>query len=547
MRKIYAATGIALAVGLLCTTQFAGVAQAADPSAGSIDPANVITELSSQGNVEQIIFKSAYRPAQSALGRSSQASTLATGLKDLFASAPGSEFTLDAASTNSIKRFTQNIAGVPVLGSSLTQLLDGQGAITSAIGSVTRGSKGSFPVDPAAGQAAALATATRVASVGKDAAAVTLNDQKAIWFDGVLVGKAAKSSVAVPAYQFKFSTGFAESRVLTVAANGGAILDDRTDRKDINRVVCDANSKIVDLDASNADAMLKCGKTQANKPTRIEGQAASSVADVNSVYNFLNDTSSFYAANTKASDLTSLIGNDEGDGLGKAMRAVVRICVKDSQNGTQCPFANAFWYNGQMTYGQGVTTDDVTGHELTHGVTEATNGLVYAAESGAINESMSDVFGEFIDLSNGSSDDTAANRWKIGEGSSLGVIRDMKSPGSYGDPSIYKGSNWKSTANPSDANDQGGVHSNSGVGNKLAFLITDGQTFNGQTVSGIGIAKAAQLYWSAQVLLTSNATYATLGKALNTACQNNVANNVAGTTAANCTQVANAVKAVGIK
>ncbi|MCK9921438.1 M4 family metallopeptidase, partial [Frankia sp. AgPm24] len=79
------------------------------------------------------------------------------------------------------------------------------------------------------------------------------------------------------------------------------------------------------------------------------------------------------------------------------------------------------------------------------------------------------------------------------------------------------------------------------------FLITDGQTFNGQTVSGIGIAKAAQLYWSAQVLLTSNATYATLGKALNTACQNNVANNVAGTTAANCTQVANAVKAVGIK
>lgn len=547
MRKIYATTGIALTLGLLCTTQFAGMAQAADPSVGSLDSSNVITQLSAQGNVEQIIFKTSYKQSQAANGRTLPGGSLAAGIKDLFASAQGSNFTLDAASSSSIKRFTQNIAGVPVLGSSLTEVLDGQGAIASVLGSVTRSTRGNFPKDLPAGQAAALKVATEVASAGKDAAAVSLDAQKAVWFDGVLVGKAAKSSIAVPAYQFKFTTGFAESRVITLAANGSAILDDRTDRKGINRVVCDANSKVVDLDASNVDAMLKCGKTQANKPTRIEGQAASSVADVNSVYNFLNDTSSFYAANTKASDLTALIGNDEGDGLGKAMRAVVRICVKDRQNGTQCPFANAFWYNGQMTYGQGVTTDDVTGHELTHGVTEKTNGLVYENEPGAINESMSDVFGELIDLSNGSSDDTAANRWAIGEGSSLGVIRSMKDPGKYGDPAIYKGANWKPTSSsPSESNDYGGVHSNSGVGNKLAFLITDGQTFNGQTVAGIGIAKAGQLYWAAQLQLTSNSSFATLGKALNAACQSNASNGIAGTTTADCSQVAKAVKAVGI-
>lgn len=548
MRKIYATTGIALALGLLCTTQFAGVAQAADPSAGSLDASNVITELSSQGNVEQITFKTAYRPAAASNARSATTSLLAPGIKDAFGSAADSEFSLDASSNSYLKRFSQKIAGIPVLGSSLTQVLDGKGAIDSVIGSVTRSTKGSFPADLAAGQAVALKTATSLASAGKDAASVTLNGQKAVWFDGVLVGKIGQASEAVPAYQFSFSTGFTQSRVITVAADAsGRILDDRTDRKDINRVVCDANSKVVDVEASNADALLKCGKKQANKPTRIEGQAASSVADVNAVYNFLNDTSAFYADNTKASDLTSLIGNDEGDGLNKALRAVVRICVKDSQSGTQCPYANAFWYNGQMTYGEGVTTDDVTGHELTHGVTEATNGLVYAAESGAINESMSDVFGEFIDLSNNSADDTAKNRWQIGEGSSLGVIRSMKDPGAYGDPAIYKGKNWKSTSNPSDSNDQGGVHSNSGVGNKLAFLITDGQTFNSQTIKGIGIAKAAQLYWAAQVQLTSSSNYSTLGKALNAGCKANVANNVAGTTTADCTQVANAVKAVGIK
>lgn len=548
MKKYYAVTGIALAVGMLCTTQLAGATQAADPSVGSLDSSNVVTEFSAQGNVEQITFKSAIKSAPMSSALSAQTSAIIPGLKNLFVSAPGSDFSLNDSSNNYIKRFTQNIAGIPVLGSSITEVLDGQGAVTSAIGAVTSATKGAFPADLAAGQAAALASATKIASAGKDASAISLVDQKAIWFDAVLIGKGATGSVAVPAYQFSFTTGFAESRVLTVAANDGAILNDRTDRKDINRVVCDANSKVIDLEASNADALLKCGKTQANKPTRIEGQAASSVADVNSVYNFLNDTASFYGANTKANDLTALIGNDEGDGLGKAMRAVVRICVTDSQNGEQCPFANAFWYNGQMTYGQGVTTDDITGHELTHGVTEKTNGLVYANESGAINESMSDVFGEFIDLSNGSSDDTAANRWAIGEGSSLGVIRSMKDPGKYGEPAIYKGSNWKPTAtNPNDNNDQGGVHSNSGVGNKLAFLITDGQTFNGQTVTGIGIAKAAQLYWAAQRQLTANATYSSLGKALNSACSANVSNNVAGTTAANCTQVANAIKAVGIK
>lgn len=539
MRKIYAATGIALAVGLLCTTQFAGVAQAADPSVGKLDGANVITELSNQGNVEQLTFKTAYKPGMAANSRSAGDIALAAGIKDAFASAPGSSFSLNETSNSSIKRFTQNIAGIPVLGSSITEVLDAQGAITSALGAVTTATKGSFPADLAAGQAAALKAAAQIVSTDSKAKSASTTSQKAVWFDEVLAGKDAKAPIAVPAYQFVFSTGIGETRTLVVAANGGAVLDDRSGHRDINRVICDANSKVI-----TEDAEIKCGKQQANKPARVEGQAASSVADVNAVYGFLGDTSAFYAANTKASDLTSFIGLDEQDGLGKALRATVRICIE----GEDCPFANAFWGGGQMTYGEGVTTDDVTGHELTHGVTEKVNNLAYQNEPGAINESMSDVFGELMDQNNGSADDTASVRWQIGEGSSLGVIRDMKDPNAYGNPSIYKGKDWHPTStNPNKYNDYGGVHYNSGVGNKLAFLITDGQTFNGQTVTGIGYKKTTQLYWATQLQLTSNSTYSTLGKALNAACKSNAANNVAGTTTADCTQVANAVKAVGIK
>ena len=159
----------------------------------------------------------------------------------------------------------------------------------------------------------------------------------------------------------------------------------------------------------------------------MEGGPASSVQDVNQIYEYFGDTSDTYA--TLGTDLTELIGVDYGDGLGKALRGTVRICVDGS-----CPFANAFWNGEQMAFGEGVSTDDITGHELAHGVTQNTSGLAYLWEAGAINESLSDIFGEIVDLTNGSADDTPANRWLMGEGSSLGAIRSMSDPTQFDHP-----------------------------------------------------------------------------------------------------------------
>ncbi|MEK7328362.1 MAG: M4 family metallopeptidase, partial [Chloroflexota bacterium] len=181
-------------------------------------------------------------------------------------------------------------------------------------------------------------------------------------------------------------------------------------------------------------------------------------------------------------------------------------------------YANAFWNGSQMVYGDAYgfpLADDVVGHELTHGVTDYESNLFYYYQSGAINESFSDVWGEFVDLTNGAGNDSAAVRWKMGEDvSGLGALRDMKNPPVYGDPDKIT-----STLYYKGAGDNGGVHTNSGVNNKAVYLMTDGGTFNGKTVTGLGIPKVAAIYYEAQTnLLTSGSDYADLYYALSQAC-----------------------------
>jgi Zn-dependent metalloprotease len=80
-----------------------------------------------------------------------------------------------------------------------------------------------------------------------------------------------------------------------------------------------------------------------------------------------------------------------------------------------------------MVYGDGFSiADDVAGHELTHGVTESESNLWYYFESGAINESFSDVWGEFIDLTNGSGNDSSGVR--LSARMPMGAIRQHEQP-----------------------------------------------------------------------------------------------------------------------
>ncbi|PCI93635.1 MAG: hypothetical protein COB15_16025 [Flavobacteriales bacterium] len=176
-------------------------------------------------------------------------------------------------------------------------------------------------------------------------------------------------------------------------------------------------------------------------------------------------------------------------------------------------YANAFWDGNRMTYGDGagnsapLTSIDVAGHEVTHGLTTNTADLVYQDESGALNESFSDIFGISIDMLNRPGHPNA--NWVLGDDLGM-VIRNMADPNSEGDPHTYFGNNWQ----PLGGADNGGVHSNSGVQNFWFVLLTDGgagTNDNGDayTVNSIGITVAGQVaFRNLTIYLTQSSDYA---------------------------------------
>ena len=122
---------------------------------------------------------------------------------------------------------------------------------------------------------------------------------------------------------------------------------------------------------------------------------------------------------------------------------------------------------------------DVIAHELTHGVTQFTAGLEYHTQSGALNESFSDVFGSLVkQYSRGQTAGEAD--WLIGEGTlvpALGrALRSMKEPGTAfdGDPQPSHMDDYKDLPDDNDPrNDNGGVHINSGIPNRAFFLAAE--------------------------------------------------------------------------
>jgi Zn-dependent metalloprotease len=191
--------------------------------------------------------------------------------------------------------------------------------------------------------------------------------------------------------------------------------------------------------------------------------------------------------------------------------------------GINCPNAN--WNGVSANYCTDIAADDVVAHEWGHAYTEYTSGLIYAWQSGAINEAYSDIWGETVDQLNNYFDAGETNtpntgcgttaRWQLGEGTTIGALRDMWDPNCKGNPGrVQDPLFWCSS------DDNGGVHINSGVVNHTYALLVDGGTYNNQTITGINFTKAAHIFWRAQSMyLTNTSNFASLADALEQACQ----------------------------
>ncbi|MCH5674228.1 M4 family metallopeptidase [Streptomyces gilvus] len=184
-------------------------------------------------------------------------------------------------------------------------------------------------------------------------------------------------------------------------------------------------------------------------------------------------------------------------------------------------YVNAFWDDSCfcMTYGDGdgnthpLTSLDVAGHEMSHGVTSNTAGLNYSGESGGLNEATSDIFGTGVEFY--AANATDPGDYLIGEKIDINgdgsPLRYMDKPSKDGGSADY----WSSSVKNLD------VHYSSGVANHFFYLLSEGSgaktvngvsynspTYNGSTVTGIGRAKALQIWYKAlTTYFTSTTNY----------------------------------------
>lgn len=208
------------------------------------------------------------------------------------------------------------------------------------------------------------------------------------------------------------------------------------------------------------------GSAPFGRLVRGEGQASIGDRAANDVYDGFGATYDLYR---------TVFHRDSIDGKGLRLEGVVHFGEG---------YNNAFWNGSRMIFGDGdgqsfigfTQSLDVIGHELAHGVTEFTCALEYHRQSGALNESMSDVFGTLVKQYKLGQAVEAAD-WLIGAGI-LGpaiagrALRSMREPGT-----AFAGDDQPSHMDgyvdlpDTDAGDQGGVHTNSGIPNKAFYLV----------------------------------------------------------------------------
>jgi hypothetical protein len=224
---------------------------------------------------------------------------------------------------------------------------------------------------------------------------------------------------------------------------------------------------------------------------RREGQKPTFVPPLDNLYDFSGHSYDLFH---------DVFGRDSWDGQGHKMRTIYDATAI-------CP--NAYWDGtAKVTkYCPGFDIDDVVAHEWGHAYTQATHGLIYLNQPGALNESYSDIWGEVVDLTNGvdgigGSDNAhptpVGQRWVLGEdlmeaGEALG-LRDMYNPESRNQPGKVSSASYFC-----GTGDNGGVHYNSAVPNHAFAMLVDGKTYNGHTVGAIGMTKAAHIYYQAMV------------------------------------------------
>ncbi|MCY1021340.1 M4 family metallopeptidase [Pyxidicoccus sp. MSG2] len=357
-------------------------------------------------------------------------------------------------------RFQQLKNGMKVVGGELILHADAEGLIYAANGSARDGVKAA--VAPTVSEAAAASAAVRGSEVS---GAVVEGAAQLVY----LLGEGERQTALAYEVRVKGRRGElpADDRVYVDAERGGVLA--------VHPKVHSVSLRV--YSANN-------GTSLPGTPKRID-DVPSGDAHVDAVYDAFGSTYNCYRA---------LFGRDSYDNAGHALIGTVHYSTN---------YVNAYWDGTQMVYGDGDGVNsielgkdpDVTVHELTHAVTETESDLIYAGESGGLNESMSDVFsGVCESWSRGWATDPDV--FKIGE--------DVWTPAITGDALRYMdnptldGSSLDYYGDYSSGVD---VHYSSGISNLVFALLSKGGTHpRGKTsinVTAIGPEKAGRIFYKA--------------------------------------------------
>jgi Zn-dependent metalloprotease len=430
-----------------------------------------------------------------------------------------------------VVRFTERRHGLPVIGGGVAVDLRPDRQLGSVTASVSRATVPGATYSGAAAQRDARAAAVKRLGAG---AALTVDAPVRRLYDPAVLGVPRTSDPTTHArgvWWVEVHAGPAFHRLLLVDDRTGAVVLDVDLVEQVDRVVCDNHNFNTELD-------LAC---QTAAAARTEGDPPTGNHDVDSAYALAGVVSTFYHQ-IGGIDLTRLLGVDEGDH--KSLSSTVRWCDPGAR-ASDCPLRNAFWNGIGMFYGQGfASADDVVGHEMTHGVISHNSDLLYWGQSGAINESLADVMGEIIDHRHHSKGESRQS-WALGEDLPVGAIRNIQSPRRFGQPESMTSRRYAG-----GLLDNGGVHTNSGVGNRTFYLISQGGHEGGHRVRGIdgrSLQKSATLYLAVIQHLVSGSDYADLAAVLDQSCRALARHHRAGTSKADCRNVHRATLATGLR
>ncbi|MGE6760929.1 M4 family metallopeptidase [Corallococcus interemptor] len=233
-----------------------------------------------------------------------------------------------------------------------------------------------------------------------------------------------------------------------------------------------------------------------NKP---EASGTTGFVDKNDVWGEKTDPSraatavdAHYGAEMTYDFYKEILGRDSIDGKGEKLVSYVHTDVN---------LVNAFWDGEKMQYGDGdgrdsgpLTTLDIAGHEITHGLTERTAGLEYEGESGGLNESFSDIMGTGVEWFASQKNQAVKFDWAVGEdawtpknGDNTDALRYMNDPTADG----YSIDNYKDFPKMTE------VHGSSGIANNAFFLLTEGgknKTSGIEVKDGIGMEKSLKVF-----------------------------------------------------